>query len=246
MHVSIYAETLFYLFGFPVTNSMIVAWAVSALLIIMGLLATRQLRQVPSGLQNFFEALFDAILGVIDSVTRDRQKSIRFFPLITTIFIFVLSVNWAGLLPGVGAIGIVETHDGKESIIPLFRATSADLNFTLMLALLSMIIVQIVGVASIGFGKYAAKFLNFSSPINFFVGILELVSEFAKVISFTFRLFGNIFAGEVLLAVMLFLVPYFIPLPFMALEVFVGFIQALVFAMLTLVFMQMASEEAHH
>jgi F-type H+-transporting ATPase subunit a len=245
MNISIAAEKIFSIGGFPVTNSMLVAWAVSLVLIIAGFIATRRMREVPRGMQNAWEALVEALLSLIDSVTGDRKQSVKFFPLIASIFIFVLAVNWAGLLPGTGSLGIKEVHEGKEVLIPFVRSTSADLNFTIMLATLSMITVQIIGIVSIGFFKYVGKFVNFSSPLNFFVGILELISEVAKLVSFSFRLFGNIFAGEVLLTVMSFLLPYLVPLPFLMLEVFVGFIQALVFAMLTLVFLKTA-QEAHH
>ncbi|HEX7018140.1 MAG TPA: F0F1 ATP synthase subunit A, partial [Patescibacteria group bacterium] len=133
-----------------------------------------------------------------------------------------------------------------QVFVPLLRAGTADLNTTLALALISVFMTQIIGFQYQQFG-YFTKFFNFSSPIMFFVGILELVSEFAKIISFAFRLFGNIFAGEVLLAVISFLVPLLVPMPFYGLEVFVGFIQALVFAMLSLVFFNMATQghEAH-
>ena len=142
-----------------------------------------------------------------------------------------------------------ETIEAKEvHMVPLFRPGTTDLNTTLALALISVIVTQIVGFSALGFG-YLKKFFNFSSPINFFVGILELISEFAKIISFSFRLFGNIFAGEVLLTVILMLVPYFVPIPFYGLEVFVAVVQAFVFAMLTLVFMKLAmtshDEESH-
>lgn len=247
MNISLTAETLFSIGALPITNSMVVGWFASLILVVMGFFATRKLAMVPTGSQNFFELIVEQVIGLIDSVTHDRERSKKLFPLIATIFLFVLTVNWLGLLPGFGgAYGLKEVHEGVPTIIPFVRSTSADLNFTVGLALLAVITAQIVGIASIGFVKYAGKFLNFSSPINFFVGILELISEVAKVISFSFRLFGNIFAGEVLLTVMTFLVPYFVPIPFLLMEVFVGLIQAVVFAMLTLVFVTMASEEAHH
>ncbi len=246
MNISIVAEPLFEIAGFPVTNSMLVGIVMSVLLIIFGLCARRRLTLVPRGAQNFFETILEQVLGMIDSVTHNRAQSKKFFPLIATIFLLIISVNWAGLLPGAGSVGIRETHEGAEVLIPFIRSTSADLNFTIALAIISVITVQIVGITSIGFFKYAGRFINFSNPLNFFVGILELVSEVAKLISFSFRLFGNIFAGEVLLTVMTVLVPYIIPLPFLALEVFVGFIQAFVFAILTLVFLKMASEEMTH
>lgn len=246
MTISIAAEPIAYIGGFPITNSMLVGWVMSIVLIAFGLWAARSAQLVPRGIHNAFEAVIELILKLIDSVIKNREHARRIFPLIATIFLFVLAVNWAGLLPGMGgAVGVLEEHEGKQVIISFIRATSADLNFTLALAIISVATAQVVGIASIGFFKYAGKFINFSSPINFFVGILETISEAAKLVSFSFRLFGNIFAGEVLLTVMSFLVPYIIPLPFLALEVFVGFIQALVFAMLTLVFLKMSMEEAH-
>lgn len=247
MTISIAAEPIAHIGSFPITNSMLVAWVMSGALIVLGWLAARCASLTPKGIHNTFEAILALLLTMIDGVTKNRVQTRKMFPLIATIFLFVLAVNWAGLLPGMGgAVGLLEEHEGKPVIISFIRASSADLNFTLALAIVSVITVQVIGIASIGFFKYAGKFVNFSSPINFFVGILEMVSEVAKLISFSFRLFGNIFAGEVLLTVMSFLVPYIIPLPFLALEVFVGFIQALVFAMLTLVFMKMGMEEAQH
>ncbi len=126
--------------------------------------------------------------------------------------------------------------------VSLFRPGTADLNMTLALAIFSIAAVQFWGVKFLNLA-YFKKFINFSSPINFFVGILELISEFAKIISFAFRLFGNIFAGEVLLVVITFLTLLIIPVPFYGLEIFVGFIQALVFAMLSLVFFNMATHK---
>ncbi len=246
MNISVAAEKIFSLFGLPVTNSMLVAWIVMAFLFILSIAATRKTTLIPHGLQNLFESIFEEIVKLVDSVTGDRKQSLKFFPLITTIFIFVLVGNWIGLLPGVGSIGIWEEHEGRQLLVPFLRSTAADLNFTLALAIISVLTVQVVGILSVGFFKYTGKFINFSSPLNFFVGVLELISEVAKLISFSFRLFGNVFAGEVLLTVMFFLVPFFVPLPFMLFEVFVGFIQAMVFSMLTLVFLKIATIEAHH
>ena len=182
----------------------------------------------------------------MDSVTGDRRQTKKFFPLVATIFVFVILSNWLEIVPGLGTIGLRE----GEKLVPFIRSASADLNMTLALAVIAVFSIQIFGVISIGFVKHAKKYISLKGPIEFFVGILELISEVAKMISFSFRLFGNIFAGEVLLTVMLFLVPYLVPLPFLFLEIFVGFVQALVFSMLTLVFLKMAtishdSHEAH-
>lgn len=250
MEISIAAEKLFSLGVLPVTNALLIGVIVSGLLIFFITRVTKNLSLVPRGLQNVLEIIFEALLELVESVTQDKKQARQFFPLIATIFLFVLISNWAGLLPGLGTVGIYGEHNGHHTIIPFLRSTSADLNFTLALSLITVITVQFTGIAAMGIVKYGKKFLisPFHKPygIGTVVGILELVSELGKIISFTFRLFGNVFAGEVLLTVMLHLVPYFLPLPFMFLEVFVGFIQAVVFAMLTLVFLKMATLEPEH
>jgi len=196
---------------------------------------------VPSGMQNFFETIIEMLLNLTDTITKDRKLSLKIFPLIATFFIFILFNNWFGLLPGFGTVGFSELHEGKHVFVPLLRAGTADLNTTVALGVIAIVTVQILGIMAIGFVKYFKKFINFSSPVNFFVGILELVSEVVKIISFSFRLFGNVFAGEVLLVVISTLIPFVIPLPFYIMELFVGFIQALVFTMLSLVFIKMAT-----
>ena len=167
------------------------------------------------------------------------------FPLLMTFFLFIIFGNWIGLLPGVGSIGFYEITEHEKLLIPYLRGPNADLNTTFALALISVSVTQYLSVKTLGFKVYVSKFINIKNPIKFFVGILELISEFAKILSFSFRLFGNIFAGEVLLAVMIFLVPILVPVPFLILEVFVGFIQALVFTMLTTIFIVIATESSH-
>ena len=164
-----------------------------------------------------------------------------FFPFLGSLFLFIILSNWFGLLPGVESIVLKK---GGESI-PLLRGTTADLNVPLALALLTFIVIQWSGIKYIGFLEYAKKFINFKNPMTVFVGLLEIISEFSKIISFAFRLFGNIFAGEVLIAVIAFLIPVLASFPFLALEVFVGFIQALVFSMLAAVFLNTAMAKTH-
>lgn len=245
MEISIAAEPILHIGSFAITNTLIMSWLIIIFLVIFSFLLTRRLQTVPHGAQNVVEVVIEKLLGLVDSVTQNRKQSIQFFPLIATIFIFVILSNWIELIPGLGTIGLKAVHNGEEVIVPFIRSASADLNVTLALAIISVLSVQFCGIATLGFLNHFKKFINFKGPINFFVGILELISEISKMISFSFRLFGNIFAGEVLLLVMLFLVPYLVPLPFLALELFVGFVQALVFAMLTLVFLKMATLEAH-
>ena len=133
-----------------------------------------------------------------------------------------------------------ELKGGEDILVPLLRPANADLNMTLAMAMISVIAAQIFGIITLGIFKHTGKYLNFKSPILFVVGLLELVGEVAKMVSFSFRLFGNIFAGEVLLTVIAFLLPIVAPLPFYGLELFVGLIQALVFMMLTAVFIKSA------
>jgi len=238
VHISIKAEQLFSIGGFPVTNGTLLSFIILIIMSAGALLIRRKLSLIPNALQNIAETLIEGILSVMDGILGSRHESERYFPLIATIFIIVLFSNWFGLLPGVGSI----LFYGHETA-PLFRAPSSDLNFTLALALITVIMVNILGVTAIGIGPHIKKFLNFKSPIAFFTGILEFVSEIARIISFSFRLFGNIFAGEVLLTVISFLLPYVVPVPFFFLEVFVGFIQAFIFSMLALVFTGMAVQE---
>jgi F-type H+-transporting ATPase subunit a len=238
MHISLAAEPLFYLWQFPIANSLVVTWIVMAILIILAINVGGKVRIVPRGQQNFFESIIEIFLDLCQSVAGERGRV--FFPLVFSFFIFIILSNWFGLLPLIGSLGFYRVHAGEKVFIPFFRAATSDLNTTLALALISVGAVQYFGFKMLKVG-YLKRFFDFSSPIKFFVGILELVSDFAKIISFSFRLFGNIFAGEVLLMVMAFLIPLFGSLPFFGLELFVGFIQALVFAMLTLVFLNVST-----
>lgn len=248
MHISLAAEHIFTIFGMPITNTLLMSWIAMAVLILISVLATRKLRLIPKGIQNFVEAIIEFILDFISQITGDRKEAEKFFPLVTTIFVFILLSNWMGLIPGVGTIGFFEVaHAGsnEQVFVPLFRSTNSDLNMTLALAIVSVLATQIFGIITIGFFKHLGKYISFKNPGLTFAGILEAITEAVKILSFSFRLFGNIFAGEVLLVVVGVLIPFIAPLPFMLLELFVGFIQALIFAMLTLVFLKIAVSEAH-
>lgn len=187
----------------------------------------------------FFEFMLEGLYSIVESITGSAKAKL-FFPLVVTFFLYIVPSNWSGLLPGAGSIGFNGIFHGKEVFIPILRGPTADLNTTLALALIAMVMVQFYGFKFQGW-HYLKKFFNFSNPINAFVGILELISDLSKVISFAFRLFGNIFAGEVLISVISFLLPAIAPIPFYGLELFVGVIQGLVFMMLATVFMNMAT-----
>lgn len=242
------SEPIFHIGSFEVRNTLITSAMTILLLLTIGLVLKRKkYALVPGGFQNFIESIVEGLFDFFDSVVGDRKKTEKFFPIVATIFFFVIISNWMGLMPGFGSIGLWETHEGHTVLVPFLRSTYADINTTFALSLIAVTSCQVMGFAMLGFKGYGGKFFinPFRDPIGSFVGILELFSEFSKMISFSFRLFGNVFAGEVLLVVITFLVPYIAPLPFYGLEIFVGFIQALVFSFLTLVFLNLATTSHH-
>lgn len=245
MEIALKAEKIGEILGMPVTNTLLMSWIAMALIIGLFLFGTRVIKKVPTGLQNLLEALYEGVLSFMDLVTGNREHSARFFSLVFTLFLFIVTSNWLGILPGLGSIGFYEVHHGEEVFVPYARSANSDLNMTLALAIVSVVATHMYGIKSLGTGEHVSKFFSFKGPIEFFVGILELVSEFAKILSFSFRLFGNIFAGEVLLIIVGILLPFFAPIPFLGLELFVGLIQALIFATLTLVFLEIAVAKGH-
>ncbi len=238
--ISLKAEPIFHIGSLPITNTLLLTWGVLIVFVCIGLFLRKRWHLVPGKLQMTLETLTEEALKLMDSVLGNRSVSERYFPLVTTIFFFILVSNWMGIFPGLGSIGFFEHGAEGQAFVPFFRSPASDLNFTLALAVISVFMTNVLAVQKLGFFAHAKKFLNFKNPIHFFVGILEFVSEFAKVISFSFRLFGNVFAGEVLLIIIGVLVPFVIPMPFIFLEIFVGFIQSFIFAMLTLVFIATA------
>lgn len=244
--ISIKAQQLFHIGGLNVTNGLLLTVVVSVVLICFSFLLRKKIKLIPGNLQSAAEMGIEGLLGIMESTLGSIEKAEKYFPLIATIFIFILTSNLLGIFPGVGSL----VYENGHHSVPLFRSPAADLNFTLAFAVISVIVTNIIGMVSVGAFKHLSKYFNFRDPISFFIGILELVSEVAKVISLSFRLFGNIFAGEVLLTIIFFLVPLFAPLPFLILEIFVALIQAFIFAMITLVSISLHTtvhehEEAH-
>jgi F-type H+-transporting ATPase subunit a len=255
--ISIAAESLFHIGNFPVTNSILMAWVVVAIFFVTGLFIRSRASLQPSGLMAFIDWVMESALKEVEKVVGDRHRTKLFFPICGSLFFFILLSNWMGLLPGVGSIGIKEIHAGELELIPLFRPATSDLNFTLAIAAFSILATHIFGIFTIGFINHISKFFNLRGIIlafkkgpmqimvaivEFFVGLIESIGEVAKTVSLALRLFGNIFAGEVLLTVIYSLVSFFAPLPFIFLELLVGIIQATVFAMLVLVFLKSSTE----
>lgn len=246
LHISLAAERVGTFLGLPITNSLLMSWVVMAILILTTALVYRNLKLVPGPVQNFFEWMVEYILGMMEQIFGSKALAERYFPLVATIFIFIMSVNLLEFFPLVGTVGF---REGNE-FIPLFHTATADLNFTLAQAIISFFVIEISGILTLGVLKYGSKFVNFKGgAMGFVVGLLELIGNLARLISFSFRLFGAIFAGDVLVLVIGSFVPYFLPVPLMAFEMFVGLLQAGIFAILTMAFIKIAVEDhgtEHH
>ena len=261
---TLFAEPIFHWGKFTVTNSLLNSWMATLVLVVFFMILTKKIKKVPRGIQNIFEIILEEGLKLADSITGSRKRSEKFLPISLALFLFILVNNWLGLLPGLGTIGFIEAEGAYKVFVPLFRGGTADLNTTLALALFAVVASHIMGTLTVGIWNHFNKFVNVKSflaipgkirkdvtvvlvnPIKAFVGVVEIIGEAAKVASLSFRLFGNIFAGEVLLASMLALFAYVLPLPFIFLEIIVGLIQALIFAMLTLVFMTITTSHEEH
>lgn len=261
VHIPLAAEKVFAIGPVPISNSMIFTWIVTIVLITFAYLATRKIERVPRGLQNVAEIMVDGLYSLVSSIA-PPNKTKAFLPIIATFFFLILFGNYLGLLPGVGSIGFYKpaelTHEesfpherltmnNKPVFVPYLRAMNSDLNTTMALAIVSVIITHYLAIKYLGLTSYIGKFLSLN-PIFLFVGLLELFGELTKIASLSFRLFGNIFAGEVLLTTATTSIfAYIAPIPFYFLEFLVAFVQALIFAMLTLVFMVILTEkhEAH-
>jgi F-type H+-transporting ATPase subunit a len=268
--IKIAPDVIFSIGGFQVTNTLLATWITIVVLIVVFLFGARR-DLIPSGLQNFLEWALELLLGLVEGVS-GKEKGRRFFPLVATFFIFIVTCNLLDILPGVDTIGAIDptavakagggqaiggfllVGNISNAIIPWIRPATSDLNLTLSLALVSVLVTQGFGFFYLGAGEQISKYLNFKALfanfpmgiIDFFVGILEIVSELGRIISFAFRLFGNIFAGSTVLAVFAFLLPGVATLIFIPFELFVAFIQAFVFALLTLVFMELATSSHSH
>ena len=245
IHISLQPYILGEVGGLPITATLVTSWVVVALLIIWALVFSYRAKLYPARGQVFVQTAVSFVYDYVKEVLEDDKLARRYFPLIMTIFLFITVANLFGLLPFVGgSVGLTGVH-GHEGLTPLFYPVNTDLNMTLAMAVIAFIAIEFAGITALGALKYASKFVNFHSVIGFVVGLIEFVSELARLITFSFRLFGNIFAGKVLILVALFFLPYLLPVPLLVYEVFVGVIQGAVFALLTLFFIKIAVTEPH-
>lgn len=265
---TLFAEPILNLGNFAVTNSLIMSWITVAILVTFFISVGKKAKQnksgKPTGIHNFFEIILEQALNLADSVTGERKKTLKLLPIVFALFLFILVGNWLGLLPGVGTIGFVEAGEHGKVFVPLLRGATADINTTLAIGFFAVVMSHVFGVIAVGAWNHFNKFFNLKAileipkkikkdpmivmvnPIKIFVGLIEVIGEIAKVASLSLRLFGNVFAGEVLIASMMALSAFILPLPFMFLEIIVGIVQALVFSILTLAFMSIATTNEEH
>jgi F-type H+-transporting ATPase subunit a len=233
MNISLSGEPIFDLFGIEITNTFILSILIAFLMMFFFSFAFRKKEMIPGKVQNFFEWILESVFNLFDGITGDRKKTEEVFPLSATLFLFILFSNLLEVVPGLG-------------VFPIMRSPSSDLHFTLALSIFAMVFVHVAALKQLGFFTHMKKFINFKDPIMFFVGILEGIGEFTKAFSLGVRLFGNLFAGEVLLMIIGSMIPFIAPLPFMGLELFVAFVQALVFSSLITVFYVFHTEKQEH
>lgn len=263
-HVALPSEVLLEVAGFPITNTLIACWLSIIVLAGVFYLCTRKMKLIPGKLQNLAEMAIEALLSFVQGAAGEKYSRLL-FPAVATIFIYVITNAYLAMLPFFGTI-LVTGQEGE--FVPLFRSANTDVNVPLSIAIMSFVFVEFWGMKSLGAVRYLREFFNFGQIargikelftgkirpaitnigfgfINLFVGLLEVFSHFIRIVSFTFRLFGNMTAGEILLLVSAFLIPFVFTIPFYGLELLIGFIQALIFAGLTLVFGIIAVAPSH-
>lgn len=257
---TIFAEPIWHFDNFTVTNALLTSWAVVGIILVLSLALRLRLSAVPGKLQNIFELVVEGALSLCDQVTGNRALSMKIFPIAISAFFFILINNWLGIIP-LGGFGLIEKGEHGLLFIPFLRGGTADINTTIALAMVAVLGANIFGIFSLGLWKTFNKYVNLKvlggmftkirreptviivAPITFFVGLLEVIGEFAKIASLSFRLFGNIFAGEVLLASMAAIFAYAIPIPFLFLEILIGLIQALIFSILLVVYFTISASD---
>lgn len=285
-------DTIFYVFGFPVTNTLLCTWIAILALVVFFFVGTRRRDMIPRGAQNFVEWTVETLRRMVEGVSGQKKGRV-FFPLIATLFLFIFVGNLEDIFPGIDTIGWIKqsdiaatAHAGNcapvlgifpschpvagfllfgnltQHIAPWFRPSTTDLNLNISMAILVVIFCQIAGFYTQGFFGHVSHYINvkpmfkaiihfkgmdiFQGFVEFFVGILEIVDELARIISLSFRLFGNIFAGTAVLAIFAFVLPFAADIIFIPFELFVAFVQALVFSLLALIYLELATQSHQH
>jgi F-type H+-transporting ATPase subunit a len=267
-NIQLAPEVIFSIFGFQVTNTLFCTWISIIVLILAFYFGSHRKDMIPRGWQNFMEWIVDALRGLVESVS-GKENGRKFFPLVASFFFFILVSNLLDIIPGVDSIGSIEPDKlpagaqpgivlwgaASNAITPWIRPATTDLNLTIAMALIAVITAQVFGFYTLGFTGHVGKYINLRAllkfnmqgVIEFFVGLLEIISEISRVISLAFRLFGNIVAGSIVLAIFAFLLPAVANVVFIPFELFVAGVQAFVFSLLTLIYLQLAvTSHEHH
>jgi len=279
LEIRIQPEVIFYIGPLPVTNTLLCTWISILILVVFFFFATRRRALVPSGIQNVAEYLIEYLLGLVEGVS-GKEKGRRFFPLVGTLFIFIITCNLLDVIPGVDTVGTLNTAavqaahitskpvlgfllfgDLSNLMVPWIRPATTDLNLNFAMSLTVVVTCQVIGFTTLGPIEHLGKYINlrtffrslrkldfagmFQGIIEFFVGIIDIISELSRILSLSFRLFGNIFAGSAVLAVFAFILPFISDVVFIPFELFIAFVQALVFSLLTLVYLEMATTSEH-
>lgn len=235
LHIVLTSEPFFYVWGVPITGTLVTTWAIMAVLLGAAAFIGSRLRLVPGRVQNAAEMLIEFLWNFVSDML-DQKHAKRYFPLVATIFIFVLAANLIEFAP------IYDTFSLNGA--PLLHVATTDLNTTLALAIITFFVAEFAGIGALGVLKYGSKFVNFKGGfMGFAMGLLEVISELSRLVSLSFRLFGAIFAGDILILVLGYFIPYGVTVPFMAFEMFIGLLQAAIFAILTLAYIKLAVEE---
>ncbi len=232
-------EPIIHLGGITLTNSLLATVLVDFIIIVGVIILAKNIKAIPNLFQNMVESIIETFYNLTETIASKRTPKI--FPYFMSFFLFILVANWSSLIPGFGSIGFFEE---EKHFVPILRGATSDLNTTLALALISAFATHALAIKTTGIKEYVSRYLSFN-PINLFIGVLEIISEITKIISLSFRLFGNIFAGEVLLLTTAGIFAFLLPIPFLLLEIIVGFVQALVFGMLTMAFMAILTTSHH-
>ena len=228
--ISVFPKKIFDFLGLPITGTFLLSLILGIILFFILFFGLKK-KEKNGRLWVFSQWILESFLNYIEGTVGERKKAIEIFPLFCTLFFLILFSNLIEILPGLG-------------VFHFLRSPSSDLTFTLSLAIISMSYIHFQAIQKLGLFNHLKKFLNFKNPLLFFVGILEGISEIVRTFSLAIRLFGNLFAGEILLIVVSRLFPFFLPIPFLVLEIFVSFIQALIFATLVAIFYAVETGEA--
>jgi len=255
-------EIITHLGPLPITNTLIHTLFVDFILISLAIYLSKRIKIISSGLQTVVEPIIESLYTLTESIAPSKKAIKSIFPFVATFFLFIFVSNFTGLLPGIGTIGffpkentliesthaesanLTETKKTEHVFVPIMRGATSDINVTLALSVISVVATHALSILITGWKDYLSRWFSFN-PINLYVGLLELVAEFTKIISLSFRLFGNIYAGEVALHTISSLFAFLAPIPFLLLESLVSIVQALVFSILTLVFMSVLTKPHH-